>query len=505
MKGRTDTIEEASNRVFDVAIVGGGINGACLYHQLCRRGHRVILLDKGDFGSGTSQASAMMVWGGLLYLGSLDLKAVYNFSRSRDNMISEMADWVSPRSFRFLPAKKGKLSTLPVGAALYLYWLISRFRRDRPKLQKHFHEKDWMVHRGPSFLFEEGQLVQSDARFVLGWIKQNHSSDSVALNHCELVEGSYSNVDKFWTLSAKDQIGVKEMDVRARTVVNCAGVWTDRLNKAFDIQSPNRHFLSKGVFLGLKRRDDWHSAMIMEMGEHNDVITSIPWGPVLLWGPTETTVSTIEEGRSITRADVDFLLEKYNDNHTVSANDEDIVSLRCGIRPLAVKADYEKEEYPLDLSRRHRIAVDQDRPWISVYGSKLTGCEKLASDITRRLETLLPEPSPRFSGNNENQPMENSKSFRFPGLDTPFPDIRWCMDHEYCCSLEDYLRRRTNIAQWVPREGLGEKGEHLPLLRTLSLELANGDAILADQQLNAYREGVENRFDQLIRNHSPAN
>ena len=46
--------------IFDVAIIGGGINGAALYHQLCNEGYRVLLVDKGDFACGTSQASAMM-------------------------------------------------------------------------------------------------------------------------------------------------------------------------------------------------------------------------------------------------------------------------------------------------------------------------------------------------------------------------------------------------------------------------------------------------------------
>ena len=63
---RENLWDEARETVFDVAVVGGGINGASLYHELCSRGYRVLLVDKGDFACGTSQSSAMMVWGGLL-------------------------------------------------------------------------------------------------------------------------------------------------------------------------------------------------------------------------------------------------------------------------------------------------------------------------------------------------------------------------------------------------------------------------------------------------------
>ena len=58
----------AANTLFDVIILGGGINGACLYDRLASRGHTVCLLDEHDFAAGTSQASGMMIWGGLLYL-----------------------------------------------------------------------------------------------------------------------------------------------------------------------------------------------------------------------------------------------------------------------------------------------------------------------------------------------------------------------------------------------------------------------------------------------------
>src|SRR5437763_16906059 len=93
----------ASETEFDVAIIGGGINGACLYHHLALAGFRVLLLDQSDFAAGTSQASAMMIWGGLLYLQNLRFPTVYKFSASRERMIREMKDWVEPSEFRYVP------------------------------------------------------------------------------------------------------------------------------------------------------------------------------------------------------------------------------------------------------------------------------------------------------------------------------------------------------------------------------------------------------------------
>lgn len=74
MLTRDQSFEAARGGTFDAVVIGGGVSGAAAYRELDRRGFRVLLVDKGDFSSGTSQASGMLVWGGLLYLKNLDLR-----------------------------------------------------------------------------------------------------------------------------------------------------------------------------------------------------------------------------------------------------------------------------------------------------------------------------------------------------------------------------------------------------------------------------------------------
>jgi hypothetical protein len=95
-------------------------------------------------------------------------------------------------------------------------------------------------------------------------------------------------------------------------------------------------------------------------------------------------------------------------------------------------------------------------------------------------------------GQTEWEPME------FPGLSRPVPSVAWAVDHEACCTLEDYLRRRTNIAQWLPRGGLGENDANAALLKTIALQIAGGDAVLADQLFANYDRKVKNDFDSLL-------
>jgi glycerol-3-phosphate dehydrogenase len=122
----------AENKEFDAVIIGGGVNGASIFKSLCTKGYKVLLLDKGDFSGGTSQASAMMIWGGLLYLKNLDFPSIYNFSRDRDNLIKKHTEEVDPMFFRYIiNCERGRNKFL-VCSALYLYWILGNCRRNKP-------------------------------------------------------------------------------------------------------------------------------------------------------------------------------------------------------------------------------------------------------------------------------------------------------------------------------------------------------------------------------------
>lgn len=286
-----------AENAFDVAIIGGGINGACLYDTLCRQGYRVLLLDKGDFASGTSQASGMMVWGGFLYLRNFDLASVIKLSSDRNRMVRNMKAWISPRKMRYLPAVGPGRSKWLVHLGLWVYWLMGFCRTTAPASEPTYQEMELIkpgVVRG-SLTYEEAFLDSSDARFVFRWIAPHNGPGQLALNYCK-VRGKYDNSSRCWSLELEDLLGGKLHSVTAGMIVNCAGVWTDQVNAEFGISTPFRHLLSKGVYLGIRKNRRLQSSLAFELGEHQDVITLVPWGPLSLWGPTETVVKDLSEG-----------------------------------------------------------------------------------------------------------------------------------------------------------------------------------------------------------------
>ena len=265
---RSQNLAKANkDNTFDVAIFGGGINGACLYDTLCRQGYRVLLVDKGDFASGTSQASGMMIWGSFLYLGNFDLYSVATLSSDRNSMMKDMKAWIAPRKLRFLPSSGSGRPSWFVHLALWFYWLMGLCKTSAPSVEKNFPEagmiKPELVRE--SLCYEEAFLEDSDSRFVFRWIAPHQGSGQLPLNYCDVGE-NFDNASRRWELELKDRLSGKACSVTAAMIVNCAGVWTDEVNASFGISMPFRHVLSKGVYLGFRK----------------DPGTSLPW--CLSWG-----------------------------------------------------------------------------------------------------------------------------------------------------------------------------------------------------------------------------
>ena len=485
---RRTSFQSVQGNHYDVAILGAGITGARIFHELSLRGYRVLLIDRADFASGTSQASGMMIWGGLLYLKDLDLRTVLGFCRARDSLIEQLPGKIRPQGLRYLPASESLRNLHLVRSGLLLYWLLGSLKRRFPKSETDFPERGLLRpgrFRG-SLAFEEAVLTTSDCRFALDWILSAIHPEASALNHCAVHPG-FDVISRKWHLELTDLLDGRETTATAATVINAAGVWVDPLNRELGIDSPYRHELSKGVYFSIRRPENLHRILVFDTGANGDTFTLVPWGPVALCGPTETRVSHTGEGFSVTPDDIRQLLDLSRRNLKTNHRPEDIVSLRCGVRPLAVKRSFSKTVHPLSLSRNHRIHHDHRRRAIAVYGGKLTSAGRMATEV----RSLLPPPTLPPPDLPTLPPPE---TVTFPGIDAPIPSPEWCRDHEHCLTLEDYLRRRTNIAQWIPRGGLGTDSENLAVLARIAAAFSPDPG----HTLAAYIATIRQRHDSVL-------
>lgn len=491
---RRNAFRAADGAHYDVAIFGAGISGARIFHELCRHGYRVLLLDRGDFAGGTTQASGMLIWGGILYLKDFHLRTVHQLCRARDQLIEQMPEKVRVESLRYLPGRESLRNRPAVRAGMMLYWLLGSFNRRFPGREAAFAELE-VLKAGRfrhSLTFEEAMLKTSDCRFALEWILPFTAPETAALNHCATESANFDATSGRWRLELRDRLDGHEAAATARFVVNAAGVWTDTLNESLGIDSPYRHELSKGVYISFRRPESLRQILVFDTGKDADTLTLVPWGPVALCGPTETRVAQIGEGFSVSPEDIRSLLLLANQNLHTRYGVEDIVSLRCGIRPLAVRRGFSKAAHPLELSRKHLIHHDRRRQAVAVYGGKLTSCGLLAEQVRTVFASHLRPGRAVLPPALETPPTEF-----FPGLDEPVSSAAWCRDREHCYTLEDYLRRRTNIAQWIPRGGLGVHSENLETLRQIARVFCRNEAA-ADEAVTAYQQSVRERHDDVL-------
>lgn len=486
-------------QAFDAVIVGGGIQGACIYHYLSQQGHRVLLVDRGDFASGTSQSSAMLIWGGFLYLRNADILEVCRLSAARERILAEQRDWVRPHSFRYIFARPAHRPQWLIHSALWVYWLLGGCRRHRPMRQRDFAEAEFLDRSqiSDSVIFQEGQLRNSDSNFVLHWLLSGKHGNSRAINYCAVVDGGYDPSRRVWQLDLKDTICGSEMRVSASWVINAAGIWTDSLNARFGIQTPYKHALSKGVSFTFPRHPAHRDTLAFDSRKSDEGLSLVPWGPVSLWGSTETLLPAPQAVATAEVKEMEYLLNELNAHLRGPVVREDIISLRCGTRPLAVPKSFTSAD-PLDMSRRALVYASPDRPWLSIFGGKITGCTMIADEVARLLRRQLPRPHPSHNGATPQWP--NPPTIHFAPLGMPIPSPQWCRMHTQCRTLEDYLRRRTNIAQWLPRGGLGRANEYADDLLHLARALYGNDDEAA-AALQRYQRQVEREIDSVL---SPA-
>lgn len=490
---RSPGADTALERPFDVAIVGGGVSGVALLRELAARGHRVLLVDKGDAASGTSQASGMLAWGGLLYLKNLELRTVAKLSAARDAWISGRSGEVQSAPFRYLPMRRGGRRPWWVRTALEAYWLLGAGRRRRPFRDRRSPESRWPFLAGDRFsralCYEEACMTESDARLVLRWLTGSMDADRAFLDRTELV-GAEREGDE-WSLSLASD-GVRR-EARARVLVNASGVWADRVADLAGLRTRHTHVLSKGVYLVLRRPPELDAFLAFEMGAKGDVLTLTPWGPVALFGSTETIVEDPDAGFAPGADDVAELASRAAENMARPLEFDDVVALRTGVRPLALERGTRRPEDPRSLSRKHAVDVDRSARGVTLFGGKFTSARALGIEAADAVESFVEGSASPFAA--PDAPARPTR-FCFPGHETPLVDPAVARDHERCRTLEDYLRRRTPLAQQVPRLGLGRNDEHADAVRDIA-RVIEGDAA-ADTALERLRRAA-NRQDDVVR------
>jgi glycerol-3-phosphate dehydrogenase len=400
---RDANLRRMRDGLFDVLVVGAGINGAVSAASLAGRGASVALIDRGDFGSFTSQESSNLVWGGFKYLENYELPLVFGLCRSRNHLMKAYPDNI--REIGFLAALDRTAPYRPWFAALgaTAYWMIGLFGTKPPKLFDA--EKIKLAEpaintrsvRG-GIQYQDAYLIDNDSRFVFSFVRSAIEAGAAAANYVELVSAEHAG-DR-WVARLRNVDGGPddrpdknddEFTVSARTIVNAAGPFVDELNGQWGLSTEHRIVYSKGIHLVVPRLTTTrHDRVLAFFDDTQRLFYVIPMGRRSVIGTTDTRVTT-----PYTRVEPDdrqFLLSQINARLDLATplTLDDVIAERSGVRPLVVKSGGDDQTTTdwTSLSRKHEIERDDERAVVTVFGGKLTDCLNVGAEVAREIEEL---------------------------------------------------------------------------------------------------------------------
>lgn len=387
MASRDAHLARIDGGTFDVLIVGGGINGAVAAASLAGRGASVALVDRGDFGSFTSQESSNLVWGGFKYLENYELPLVFKLCRSRNRLMKAYPDNIKEISFLASLDETSPFAPWFAGLGAFAYWAIGQFGTRRPRvLGKETIETEEPAINTSSVRggveYRDAYLIDNDARFVLSFVRSAIEAGASAANYVELV-GARREGDR-WRVELRDTDSGATYRTTALVLINAAGPFVDALNNTWGTSTDHKIVYSKGIHLVVPRLTTTHHNRVLAFFDDTQrLFYVIPMGRRSVIGTTDTRVD--EPFTTTTEEDRDFLLEQINARLDLATKltKDDIISERCGVRPLVVKRTSGNTDAVdwTSLSRKHAIECDRRRRVVTIFGGKLTDCLNVGEEV----------------------------------------------------------------------------------------------------------------------------
>jgi glycerol-3-phosphate dehydrogenase len=365
----------------DVLVVGGGVVGAGVALDAVTRGLSTGLLEQRDLASGTSSRSSKLIHGGLRYLEMLDFGLVREALQERGLLFTRLAPHlVRPVPFLY-PLTHHVWERPYVGSGLLLYDAMARFGPADSGLPRHRHlSRKALARIAPDFAPESiaGAIRYydcqvDDARLVVTLARTAAAHGAQVATRVK-VTGFLREGERVVGVRALDLEDGRELEVRARVVVNAAGVWTDDLQEMVGGRGSLHVQASKGIHLVVPR-DRIRSEAGFIVRTETSVLFVIPWGRHWIIGTTDTPWDLDKAHPAASRADIDYVLDHVNAILREPLDHEDVVGVYAGLRPLL-----SGESEPTSRISREHTVVTPVPGLVMIAGGKLTTYRIMARD-----------------------------------------------------------------------------------------------------------------------------
>lgn len=377
--------------IFDVFVIGGGINGCGIARDAAGRGYSVALAEMNDFASGTSSGATKLIHGGLRYLEHYEFRLVREALMEREVLWRMAPHVIWPLRF-VLPYQKGGIRPAwLIRLGLFLYDHLGGrkllpatktldLRRDpagqplKPIFSKAFEYSDGWV---------------DDARMVVLNARDAEAKGARILSRAKVVSARREGGE--WLITTQSQrTGTKEVH-RARMVVNAAGPWVDQvLAGAMGRNNVHNVRLVQGSHIVVKKKFSDPRAYFFQNPD-NRIIFAIPYeGDFTLIGTTDQDYKGDPKDVRISAGEIEYLCGAASEYFKEPVHPEDIVWSYSAVRPLyddgASKAQEATRDYVLKLEGQ-----TGEPQLLNVFGGKLTTYRRLAEHALEKIGGVLGE------------------------------------------------------------------------------------------------------------------
>ncbi len=387
---RSEVIEKISKATFDLVVIGGGITGAGIALDAASRGLKVVLLEKGDFASGTSSKSTKLIHGGLRYLKQFDFWLVKEVGSERAIVHKLAPHLVLPEKMLLPLIEGGSYGKWLTSIGLKVYDILAQVTGDdkRQMLDKKQALKlepllPKKILNGAGFYAE---YRTDDSRLTIENIKTSLDYGAVALNYAKVTDFTYEN-DTISGVIVEDGISEERLELKSKYVISAAGPWVDELRSINQSKKGKRLHLTKGVHLVFP-----FEKLPVKQSVYFDIpdgrmMFAIPRGKITYVGTTDTNYNSDKDDIRTDLADAIYLISAVNNMFPeIELEMDDIISSWAGLRPLI----HEEGKSASELSRKDEIFTS-DSGLISIAGGKLTGYRKMAERVVNRISKKLEE------------------------------------------------------------------------------------------------------------------
>jgi glycerol-3-phosphate dehydrogenase len=382
--------------IYDLFIIGGGINGCGIARDASGRGLKVFLAEQGDLASGTSSASTKLIHGGLRYLEHYEFRLVREALIEREVLLKSAPHIIWPLRF-VLPHHQGLRPWPLIRLGLFFYDHLGGRKLLPPTRSVNLQSDVTGRPLREEFVrgYEYSDCWVEDARLVVLNARDaaRRGAEIRTRTKCKTAR----RVDGGWQVSIADAAG-QENEIRARILVNAAGPWVSQvLGEVIGRNAPDKIRLVKGSHIVVDKLYDHDRCYIFQNADGR-ICFAIPYEQnYTLIGTTDEDYMGEPDAPQISDSEITYLLSAVSEYFKRPVTREQIRWTYSGIRPLyddgASKAQEATRDYVLKYD-----APTGEAPLLSVFGGKITTFRKLAEAALAHVVSLFPTAGKPWTG-----------------------------------------------------------------------------------------------------------